>query len=100
MNSLRNFARDPAVLSEVLQRIEEARQPNEPISDPADVQGALLKFDPLWEQLTTGEREAFILHPLCGAGEVTTATTGDVTIGIPQLEVGIKDLCNQPGSSG
>src|ERR1700737_4480764 len=38
INQLRNFARDPAVLSELIQRITEARQPNEPMTDPADIQ--------------------------------------------------------------
>ncbi len=46
MNQLRNFAGDPAVFSEVLQRINEGRQPNEPMTDPADPQAALLTFDP------------------------------------------------------
>jgi hypothetical protein len=59
-NSLRNFAQDPAVLSDVLRRIEEDRQPGEPMAEPTQVQQALLKFDPLWSQLTTWEQETFI----------------------------------------
>lgn len=57
INALRNVVHNPAVLSEVLQRIAECRQPNEPIADPGDVQAALLGFDPLWEQLTTSGRK-------------------------------------------
>jgi len=93
---LRNFARDPNVLSGVLRRIEEARQPNEPITDPADVQAALVKFDPLWEQLTTLERETFIRSLV--AQVKYDGTTGEVTIGF--RSEGIKELCSQNGSSG
>lgn len=96
VDSLRNFARDPGVLSEVLQRIAEARQPDEPIADPADVQAALLKFDPLWEQLTTLERETFIRSLV--AQVKYDGTTGDVTIGF--RSEGIKELCSQNGASG
>ena len=95
INSLRNFARDPGVLSEVLQRIAEARQPDEPITDPADVQAALLKFDPLWEQLTTSERETFIRTLV--AQVKYDGTTGDVTIGF--RSEGIKQLCSPIGAS-
>jgi len=96
INSLRNFARDPGVLSEVLQRIAEARQPNEPITDPADVQTALLKFDPLWEQLTTSEQETFIRTLV--AQVKYDGTTGDVTIGF--RSEGIKEICSLAESSG
>lgn len=96
VNTLRNFARDPGVLSDVLQRIAETRQPNEPITDPADVQAALLRFDPLWEQLTTAEQETFIRTLV--AQVKYDGTTGDVTIGF--RSEGIKDLCSQNGSSG
>ncbi len=95
INSLRNFARDPGVLSEVLQRIADVRQPDEPIADPAAVQEALLKFDPLWEQLTTPEQESFI-RTLVSQVKYD-GTTGDVTIGF--RSEGIKELCSQNGSN-
>jgi site-specific DNA recombinase len=95
INSLRNFARDPGVLSEVLLRIAEARQPDEPIADPAAVQEALLKFDPLWEQLTTMERETFIRTLV--AQVKYDGTTGDVTIGF--RSGAIQQLCSPNGVS-
>jgi site-specific DNA recombinase len=90
INQLRNFARDPAVLSEVLKRITEGRQPNEPMPNPAEIQNALLRFDPLWEQLTTSEREAFIrtlVHQVKYDG-----ATGEVTISFHSN--GIRQLCS------
>jgi site-specific DNA recombinase len=90
INVLRNVAHDPAVLSEVLQRIAEGHQPNEPMTDPADVQTALLSFDPLWEQLTTSEQETFI-RTLVNQVKYD-GTTGEVTIGFHSD--GIKELCS------
>lgn len=90
INQLRNFARDPAVLAEVLQRIAVVRQPNEAMTDPAEVQVALLRFDPLWEQLATSEQEIFIrtlVHQVKYDG-----TTGEVTISFHSN--GIKQLCS------
>ncbi len=95
INSLRNFARDPAVLSEVLRHLEDARQPDEPMADPAEVQEALLKFDPLWEQLTTPEQETFIRTLV--AQVKYDGTTGDVTIGF--RSEGIQQLCGPNGVS-
>jgi site-specific DNA recombinase len=90
INHLRNIARDPAVLSEVLQRTAEGRQPNEPMTDPADIQTALLRFDPLWEKLTTAEQETFIRTLI---NQVTyDGTTGEVTIGFHNN--GIRQLCS------
>jgi site-specific DNA recombinase len=91
INQLRNFARDPAVLSDVLQRIEESRQPNEPITEPADIQAALLKLDPLWERLTTAEQETFIRTLVLQVKY--DGTTGEVAIGFHSGR--IKDLCSQ-----
>jgi site-specific DNA recombinase len=94
INSLRNFARDPDVLSQVLRLVEEARQPGDSVTDPGDVQAALLKFDPLWEQLTTAERETFIRTLV--AQVKYDGTTGDVTIGF--RSEGIKELCSPRGA--
>jgi site-specific DNA recombinase len=90
INQLRNIAHDPAILSEVLRRIAEGRQPNEPMRDPADIQEALLKFDPLWEQLTISEQEAFI-RTLVNHVKYD-GTTGEVTIGFHND--GIRQLCS------
>jgi site-specific DNA recombinase len=90
VNQLRNIARDPAVLSEVLERLAEGRPPNEPMPDPAEIQTALIRFDPLWEQLTTAEQEAFIrilVHQVKYDG-----TTGEVTIVFHSD--GIRQLCS------
>jgi hypothetical protein len=50
------------VFSDVLRRVEEQRRKaGEPtITDPAELQDALQKFDTLWEQLTIAEQERFI----------------------------------------
>ncbi len=90
INQLRNFARDPGVLSEVIQRITEARQPNEPMPDPAEIQTALLRFDPLWEQLTTSEQETCI-RSLVNQVKYD-GRTGEVTIGFHSD--GIRQLCS------
>jgi site-specific DNA recombinase len=76
---LRNVAREPAVFSEVLQRIAASRRPNEVMTDPGDIQEALLKFGPLWEHLTISEQETFI-RTLIGNVKYD-GTTGEVTIG-------------------
>jgi hypothetical protein len=54
------------MVAELVRRIEENRQANsdassrEPMADPGDIQEALARFEPLWEQLNTQEREHFI----------------------------------------
>lgn len=90
INTLRNVARDPAFLSQVLQHITECRERSEQIVDPGDVQTALLKFNPLWEQLTTSEQETFI-RTLINRVKYD-GTTGEVTIGFHND--GIKQLCS------
>jgi len=90
INVLRNVAKDPAVLSEVLRRITEDRPPNEPIADPADIQVALFTFDHLWEQLTMSEQEIFIRTLISQVKY--DGTTGEVTIGFH--DHAIKQLCS------
>lgn len=90
INVLRNVARDPAVLSEVLRRIAEDRPPNEPMADPADIQIALFTFDPLWEQLAMSEQQTFI-RTLVDQVKYDGAT-GEVTIGFHNNA--IKQLCS------
>jgi site-specific DNA recombinase len=94
-NNLRNFAQDPAMLSEILRRIEEDRRSDEPIADPLEVQGALLKFDPLWNQLTTWEQETFIRSLV--AQVRYDGKSGQVTVGFHSE--GIKHLCEGTGSA-
>jgi len=94
IQNLRGFARDPSMLSEVLRRIEESRAPETPMADPAEVQEALLKFDPLWDQLTTPEQERFIRALVA---EVRYDGPNQmVTVGF--RSEGIKELCNGGGS--
>jgi site-specific DNA recombinase len=95
INNLRNLAREPAMLSEVLRRIEENRKPDELMVDPAEVQEALLRFDPLWDQLTTWEQEAFIRTMI--AQVKYDGGTGKVTVGFHSE--GIKHLCTRGGAS-
>ncbi|MGD0133009.1 MAG: zinc ribbon domain-containing protein [Bryobacteraceae bacterium] len=90
INQLRHFARYPAVLSEVLQQIAEGRQPNEAMTDPGEVQAALLRFDPLWEHLTTSEQETFIRTLVQHVKY--DGTSGEVTIGFHNE--GIRQLCS------
>ena len=93
IQNLRNFAQDPAMLSEVLRRIAADRQPDEPMTDPAGVEQALLKFDPLWDRLTTWEQETFIRTLV--AQVRYDGTTGKVTVGFHSE--GIKQLCTRGG---
>jgi site-specific DNA recombinase len=90
INSLRNFAQDPAMLSEVLRRLAEDRVPGMPVADPGEVADALKKFDPLWDQLTTWEQETFIRTLL--AQVRYDGRTGEVTVGFHSE--GIKQLCS------
>jgi hypothetical protein len=69
------------MLSGVLRRLGEIRQEaNEgQITEPEDVQNALLKFEPLWEQLTTWEKERFIRALIAEVrydGRTETVTVG------------------------
>jgi site-specific DNA recombinase len=89
INNLRGFAQNPAMLSEVLRRLEQDRAPDAALTDPADVAGALQKFDPLWDQLTTWEQETFI-HALVALVKYD-GRTGEVTVGFHSE--GIKQLC-------
>jgi site-specific DNA recombinase len=91
VSKLRNFAQDPAVLSEVLRRLDEDRRPDEPVTDPGHVEQALAEFDPLWERLTTTEQEAFIRTLV--AQVKYDGTTGQVTVSFHSE--GIKQLCNR-----
>lgn len=92
IENLRRFAQQPAMLSGVLRRLEEMRrEANETVmAEPGDVQDALLRFDPLWEQLTTWEQERFIRALVA---EVRyDGQTENVTVGFHSE--GIKELCN------
>jgi hypothetical protein len=62
IENIRRFAQQPAILSGVLQRLEGVRAETgeTQVTEPTDVQEALSKFDPLWEQLATWEKERFI----------------------------------------
>jgi len=92
VDQIRGFAQRPEMLSEVLRRLEEERHQgaiSNPSADPGDVRDALLKFDPLWEQLSTSERERFIRVLV---KEVRyDGPSGTVTVGF--LSEGIKELC-------
>jgi site-specific DNA recombinase len=93
VENLRRFVQQPAMLSGVLRRLEELRQEaNETaITEPADVQNALVKFEPLWEQLTTWEKERFIRTLIT---EVRyDGRTETVTVGFHSE--GIKELCEK-----
>ncbi len=52
ISHLRACAQHPQVLSESLKQIPDA--------DPGELEAALKKFDPLWDQMSTWERETFI----------------------------------------
>ena len=91
VNNLRSFAQDPAMLSEVLRRLEENREQDTPMTDPGKVAEALLKFDPLWDQLTTLEQETFIRTLV--AQVRYDGKTGQVTIAFRSED--IKQLCAQ-----
>lgn len=91
VNNIRYFAQDPAVLSQVLRRIEEDRQPGEPMAEPAEVERALSDFDPLWERLTTSEQESFIRTLVTQVRY--DGRTGNVTVAFHSE--GIKSLCER-----
>jgi len=93
VDNVRRFAQQPAMLSGVLRRLEEMRREasETAMAEPGDVQDALLKFDPLWEQLSTWERERFIRVLIA---EVRyDGRTQTVTVGF--RSEGIKELCDE-----
>ena len=92
MDRLRMFARQPAMLSEVLQRVQENGGQVGP-ADPEDVRTALESFDPLWTQFTRWEQERFIRTLVA---EVRyDGPSGTVTLGF--RTEGIKELCQKAG---
>jgi hypothetical protein len=66
------------------------------MTDPGDIQEALLKFGPLWEHLTISEQETFI-RTLIGNVKYD-GTTGEVTIGFHSN--GIRELCSPKLEAG
>jgi site-specific DNA recombinase len=101
VEQIRGFASQPAMLSEVLRRVETNRQATSngtdgPITDPRDVQEALAKFEPLWVQLNGREQERFI-HAL--VKEVRyDGRDQSVTVGF--RSDAIKQLCQATGEIG
>jgi len=93
LEQIRGFAQRPEMLSEVLRRLEKDRQEqasSDPMADPGEVNEALLRFDPLWEQLTTWEQELFVralVKQVRYDGVTQTVTVGFLT-------ESIKELCN------
>ncbi len=93
VTKVRGFAQSPEMLSEVLQKVEQKRiaSGETPATDPAELQDALRKFEPLWEQLTTAEQERFIRVLIA---EVRyDGRTEAVTVGF--RTEGIKELCER-----
>ena len=92
VDQIRGFAQRPEMLSEVLRRLEQERRQDATSKlsfDPGDVREALLKVDPLWEQLSTSERERFIRVLV---KEVRyDGPSGTVTVGFLSEET--KELC-------
>ena len=87
---VRGFAQSPEMLSEVLQRVEHQRLESgeSPVTDPAELQDALRKFEPLWDQLTMAEQERFIRVLIAEVrydGRTETVTVGFHTEGIKEL---------------
>jgi site-specific DNA recombinase len=99
ISQIRGIAQTPAMLSEVLRQLEESRQQSGtdvPINDPEEVRQALMRFDPLWEELTTAEKERFIRVLVKevrydGPNQI-------VTVGF--RSEGIKALCRSPEDPG
>ena len=79
------------MLSEVLRGWRKTAAAVTPMADPGEVADALVKFDPLWEQLTTWEQETFIRTLV--AQVRYDGRTGEVTVGFHSE--GIKQLCSQ-----
>jgi hypothetical protein len=87
---LRGLAQNPTMFSDVLQRVEEQRRAagESTLTDPAELQDALGKFEPLWDQLTTAEQERFIrvlVTEVRYDGRTETVTVGFRSEGIMQL---------------
>ena len=100
VQQIRGFARQPALLSEVLRRVEEDRKATVDgrgsITDPGELQEALAKFDPLWEQLNTREQEQYIRALV---REVRyDGRDGSVTVGF--RSDAIKQLCQTGAEVG
>jgi site-specific DNA recombinase len=97
VDQIRGFAQRPEMLSEVLRRVEQDRQENgggsTPMADPGEVGEALLKFDPLWDQLSTWEQERFVRALVKEVRYDGPSQT--VTVGF--LSEGIKELCQTAG---
>jgi site-specific DNA recombinase len=92
---LRGLAQNPKMFSDVLQSVEEQRRAagESALTDPAELQDALRKFEPLWEQLTTAEQELFIRALIT---EVRyDGSTETVTVGF--RSEGIMKLCESAG---
>jgi site-specific DNA recombinase len=95
LDQIRRFAQRPEMLAEILQRLEQAHKrssDSQPMVDPGDVADALMKFDPLWEQLRTWEQEQFVralVHQVRYEGPTRTVTVGF-------RSGSIKELCEVP----
>ena len=63
--------------------------------DSKDVEAAMLDFDPLWEQLSTWERERFIRTLVARVSY--NGKSGAVTLGFRSQ--GIKELCSGIGAT-
>lgn len=58
VRNIRNLARTPVMLSEVLQQLgRESRDTDGGMVDAGDLKSALEEFDPLWDLLKTSEKE-------------------------------------------
>jgi hypothetical protein len=93
VDQIRGFAQRPATLSEGLRRMDENRRQDgaesTPMAEPGDVRDALLRFDPLWEQLNLWEQEQLIRSLIKEVRYDGPSQT--VTVGF--LSEGIKELC-------
>ena len=92
LEQIRGFAQRPEMLSEVLERLERDRQEqgsSDSMADPGEVTEALLKFDPLWEQLSSWEQERFVRALVKQVRY--DGVTQTVTVGF--LSESIKELC-------
>ncbi len=102
VEQIRGLAQRPEVLAEILRRLEESRQVNSreqnnvPLIEPGAVQEALSRFQPLWEQLNTWERERFIRALITEVRYDGRSQT--VTIGF--RSEGIKALCGGESFTG
>jgi site-specific DNA recombinase len=101
VDQIRGFAQRPEMLSEVLRLLEENRQQNGPTSpmvEPGDVRDALLRFDPLWNQLNGGEQERLIralVKEVRYDGPSQTVTVSFLSEGIRELCQGDKTLMEE-----